>query len=518
MLIAFVASSPPMSHHIMKPTSTLLAAWILWHAVALTTTAADRPNFILLMGDDHGWSETGYNGHAHVKTPVLDEMASQGLRLDRFYAGHPTCSPTRASVLTGRHPNRCGTFHPGWSIRPEEITVAHLLSSAGYHCGHFGKWHLGPVKADSPTNPRKMGFHEYVSHDNFYEMDPIFSRNGGPPEKFPGEGSLVTIDETLAFIQRATKANKPFLAVVWFGSPHEPYSGLPEDLALYDNLPAAYAERTVRLTSMETGRPTTRPLRDVLRERYAEITAMDRAIGKLRKQLDARGQRDNTVLWYCGDNGNPRSSGRVETPLRGEKATMYEGGIRVPGIIEWPAKIQAPRVSPINSVTSDMLPTLCSLAGVELPKRPLDGIDMSGMLDGSMKQRPRPIGFWRYNSSRVTGHKPAPKPYIASALQEGTTPLVKFMGAKRTRSFRNFHQPPIGEEDYEGPRVWLDNRYKLVVTGSAQLFDLQSDNAEERDLAKELPQVAARMQQELREWQTSVLESLSEADYSQPAP
>ena len=264
---------------------------------AFTVVAAEKSNIILLMGDDHGWAETGYYGHPHLKTPVLDEMARTGLRLDHFYAGHPSCSPTRGSFLTGRHPNRFGTFTPGYSIRPKEITMAHLLAKAGYHCGHFGKWHLGPVKKDSPTNPRVMGFHEYVSHDNFYEMNPPFSRNGGPPVVIKGEGSEVTIDETLRFIEDAQKREKPFLAVVWFGSPHEPYSGLARDLALYDNLPKEYAERKVRLTSNETGRPTQRPLRDVLRERYAEITAMDRAIGKLRTRLTELNLRDNTVLW-----------------------------------------------------------------------------------------------------------------------------------------------------------------------------------------------------------------------------
>ena len=98
------------------------------------------PNIILLMGDDHGWDETGYNGHPHLKTPVLDEMAAQGLRLDRFYSAHSSCSPTRGSVMTGRHPNRYGTFTPNRSIRPEEITIAQLLKQRGYVCGHFGKW------------------------------------------------------------------------------------------------------------------------------------------------------------------------------------------------------------------------------------------------------------------------------------------------------------------------------------------------------------------------------------------
>ncbi|QDV43450.1 Arylsulfatase [Stieleria neptunia] len=496
-----------------------LAASLLTLIVGSFVRADDRPSFVLLMGDDHGWSETGYNGHPYLQTPVLDQMAESGLRLDHFYSGHPSCSPTRGSVLTGRHPNRYGTFSPGWSIRPQEITIAHLLSDAGYRCGHFGKWHLGPVKKQSPTNPRAMGFDEYVSHDNFYEMNPQFSRNGGPPETFKGEGSEVTIDETIKFIDRARQDGKPFLAVVWFGSPHEPYSGLDKDLALYDDLPESLSQRSVRLTSMETGRPTTRPLRDVLRERYAEITAMDRSIGTLRDHLRDAGLRDNTLLWYCGDNGSPRSSGRATTPFRGEKALMYEGGIRVPGLIEWPAQISQGRASDVNSVTSDMLPTLCDLAGVETPDRPLDGISVVPVIEGTMKQRPKPICFWSYPSKRVTGASPKPRPYIDLALQEGTTPLVKEMAGKLTRSFNNFHQPEIAEADYAGPRVILDNRYKLVVDGQSgseanvELFDLHADRAEQENLAGSEPAVTKRLLSELRQWQTSVLNSLQEVDY-----
>lgn len=487
--------------------------FFLFTSVTLSL-AEERPNFILVMGDDHGWSETGYNGHAHLKTPVLDEMAATGLRLDNFYSAHPSCSPTRASVLTGRHPNRCGTFSPGWSIRPEEITVAQLLNDAGYYCGHFGKWHVGAVKESSPLNPKAMGFHEYVSHDNFYEMNPEMSRNGGSPEVLEGEGSEVTIVETLKFIDRAKEMGKPFLAVVWFGSPHEPYSGLEKDLALYDDLPEAYADRKVRLTSMETGRPTQRVLRDVLRERYAEITAMDRSIGHLRDHLKLTGLRDNTVLWYCGDNGSPSSSGRVETPLRGQKATMYEGGIRVPGLIEWPARIRKARVSSMSSVTSDMLPTLCDLAGVDLPNRPLDGVSIAPLLKGEMTRRP-PIYFWSYPSGLVTNQEPQPKPWIDPLLQEGTTRLVKYMGDKRTRSFRNYHQPAITEADYGGSRVMLDGDYKLVVDGNEgiELFHLKTDRAEEKNLHSIKPDIVHRMQTTLRAWQDSVLRSLRASDY-----
>ena len=475
-----------------------------------------RPNIILCMGDDHGWDETAYNGHPHLRTPVLDEMAATGLRLDRFYSASPVCSPTRGSIITGRHPNRFGTFAPNWSIRPEEISIAQILSNAGYACGHFGKWHLGPVKADSPVNPGAMGFEEWLSHDNFFEMNPYLSRNGGPPEQFQGESSEIVIDEAIRFIGKAKQSQRPFFAVVWFGSPHEPYSGLNEDLALYNELPESYREQLVTLTGMDSGLPVRRPLHKVLQERYAEITAMDRAIGRLRQYLEDEGLRQHTLLWYCGDNGVP-GSGRVTTPFRGQKGLVYEGGIRVPGIIEWPERIPEPRVTDVNAVTSDMLPTICELVGLPLPDRPLDGISLKDLIDGEMTERPSPIYFWSYNASRET--KSGLEPYINARLQEGTTPLVKMMDGRLTRNFRNFHHPSITEQDFAGPRAVLDNRYKLVVDGQPgsesvkELFDLRNDHAEENNLIKTKREIAKNLEQQLRDWQQSVLNSLMGADY-----
>ena len=486
-------------------------------ALFVPVGAAERPNVVLLMGDDHGWEETGYNGHAWLKTPVLDAMAGSGLRLDRFYAAHPSCSPTRGSVLTGRHPVRYDTFAPNWSIRPEEITIAHLLRDAGYATGHFGKWHVGPVKAGSPTNPGAMGFDEWLSHDNFFEMDPVLSRNGGPPRRFEGESSAIVVEEAIRFIDRAARDGRRFLAVVWFGSPHEPNSGLEEDLALYDGPPAKYADRKVRLTSNETGRRTSRSLGDVLRERYAEITAMDRAIGRLRDHLEATALRENTLFWYISDNGTP-PSGLAETPLRGLKSTMYEGGIRVPAILEWPARITGPRATDVPAVTSDILPTLAALAGQPLPDRPLDGVDLEPLIDGRMTARPAPIFFWKFEFRTLADR--GYDPYIDPALQIGTTPLVKLMKGIPTRTFRNFRFPAVGERDFAGPRVIMDRDYKLVVDATpetgVELFHLGDDRAESRNLTASRPAFVAGLERRLRDWQRSVLSSLIGADYGGP--
>lgn len=476
------------------------------------------PNIVLLMGDDHGWDEVGYNGHPFVKTPVLDEMASSGLRFERFYSGHPTCSPTRGSFLTGRHPNRYGTFTPGWSLRPEEITIAHTLKEAGYTTGHFGKWHVGPVKKESPTSPGAMGFDEWLSHDNFFEMNPILSRNGNTPTMYEGEGSEVIIDETIKFIQKSKDKNKPFLAVVWFGSPHEPYSGLPDDLALYENLPDSLADKKTRLTSNETGEQVTRPLREVLQERYAEITAMDRAIGKLRTFLTENKLKENTLVMYCGDNGTSGDAGHIGISFREQKGSFYEGGIRVPGVLEWPKVIKHPFSTSAVAVTTDYLPTLAEIAGIPLPERPLDGISLVPFFSDSKKQREEPIFFWQFEQGKVFDN--TAEPYIEPRLQEGTTPLIKKMNGKYTRDFKNYRYNQISENDFAGERSMMQDRYKLVVIGRTietqkfELYDIQNDPKEEKDLAEEYPERIKEMKNEFHKWQESVLRSLTGADYN----
>ena len=231
---------------------------LAWQAMAQDTS---RPNIILCMADDQGWGDTAYNGHPLLKTPNLDDMANNGLRFDRFYAAAPVCSPTRASVMTGRTPNRMGTFKWGHPLRPQEITIAEALKMAGYVTGHFGKWHLGSVRIGSPVNPGASGFDSWLSAPNFYDNDPILSREGkAVPLK--GESSMVAADAAIKFMRQQHEAGKPFLAVVWFGSPHSPHRAAEEDLAHYEGQNNA--------------------------QWLGEITGLDRAVGKLR----ARAARD----------------------------------------------------------------------------------------------------------------------------------------------------------------------------------------------------------------------------------
>jgi arylsulfatase A-like enzyme len=223
--------------------------------------------------------------------------------------------------------------------------------------------------------------------------------------------------------------------------------------------------------------------------------------------------RSNTLLWYCGDNGTP-GDGIVTSPFRGQKGNLYEGGIRVPGLIQWPQRITDSRASSMNTVTSDMLPTICEIVGVAVPDRPMDGISLKGLIDGDISERPDPICFWSFDTSGEANGQP----YIDAERQQGTTPLVKMMGDLHTRNFRNFHHPEITPRDYDGSLAILGNRYKLVVKSrrgesNKELFDVRSDPGEESNLIETNPEMASQLEQQLRRWQQSVLQSLTGADY-----
>ena len=404
-----------------------------------------RPNLILCMTDDQGWGDVGYQGLKRIATPNLDAMAANGLRCDRYYA-QPSCSPTRASVMTGRHPNRMGVFWPGMPLRKQEVTIAQVAQQAGYATGHFGKWHLngvagpGKVIPDSdPLSPRHFGFDESFSVSNYFELDWTFGHNG-VAEKATGDGSEVIVSQALTFIGDATKRRQPFLAVVWFGSPHVPHQPLPADLAAAGG--SGY---------------------------YAEILAVDRSMGTLRSGLRTMGIADNTVLWFSSDNGGwldpkkPDAHG-TNLDLRGRKGDVWEGGIRVPAIIEWPAKITRPTITTIPVGVVDIFPTIIDLLHLTVGHPvPLDGISLVPLLEGTMTKRPRPLGFWQH----------------------------------------------------AGPSAWTDNQYKLVKTTEKtwSLFDIVADRTESNDLAEQQPEILARMKNELETWIASVKRSQRGEDY-----
>ncbi|MBE0537327.1 MAG: sulfatase-like hydrolase/transferase [Phycisphaerae bacterium] len=449
-------------------------------------SGAGRPNIVLCMADDQGWGDMAYNGHPALKTPNFDAMAREALRFDRFYAAAPVCTPTRGSVMTGRHPNRFGCFKWGHSLRPQEITIAETLRDAGYVTGHFGKWHLGSVCKGSPVNPGASGFDEWFSAPNFFDNDPIMSREGTAVQT-QGESSMVTVDAALEFIRRHGGGDKPFLAVVWFGSPHNPHQAAAEDRAAYAGQPEA------------------------VRDFYGEITGMDRAFGKLRRELAALGMRENTVLWYCSDNGGLPQLG--VTGGRGYKGQVYEGGLRVPAIIEWPGHVHS-GVTDVPCNTSDIYPTLAEIAGIrKAPTHPLDGVSLVPLFQGSKQHRP-PMGFWDHPTPGVQTPSKQWMASLLAAQQAGKDvddpSRLRLDAGEITRVYP--------DHEFPGHAAWLDWPWKLHRIEKAgrvqwELYNLEQDAQEAGDLAAVENRRVAAMQAELHAWLKSVVKSLNGEDY-----
>ena len=453
--------------------------------------AEERPNFILCMADDQGWGDTGYNGHPLLKTPVMDEMARTGLRFDRFYAAAAVCSPTRGSVMTGRHPNRFGCFAWGHTLRPQEITIAEALKKAGYTTGHFGKWHIGSVRADGMASPGNSGFDEWFSSPNFYENNPLFSHNGKVIET-KGESSDVTAGLAMDWIGKVAKGKKPFLAVVWFGNPHSPHVAVDKFKKMYSDQPDGVAHF------------------------FGEITAMDAALGKMRSGLRKLGIADNTVLWYCSDNGSlPKGS---SGGLRARKGSLYEGGIRVPAVLEWPAWVKANRITDINANTSDIYPTLLELADVALPKNQprLDGISLAPLLRGQKQVRKQPMGFWTYHNRGYGRHARR----MLEALQQEQLDGNQQPAAPEGQ-LGHFHPA----DNLPGHSAWIEGDYKLhripvkknATQFNYELYHLVNDPKESNNLLNEdksrLAKRFGRMKADLVTWQQSVINSLNGRDY-----
>ncbi len=448
------------------------------------------PNIVLCMADDQGWGDMAYNGHAVLKTPHFDAASQAGLRFDRFYAAAPVCSPTRGSVLTGRHPNRFGCFKWGYTLRPQETTIAEALRTAGYATGHFGKWHLGSVRRGSPVNPGSSGFDEWFSAPNFFDNDPILSREG-KAAAMQGESSQVTVDAALEFIRRQAKSGRPFLAVVWFGSPHSPHRALEEDLAPYE------AEKKKK------------------RHFYGEITAMDRAFGKLRQGLAELGIAGNTILWYTSDNGGLPGLG--STGGRAAKGSVYEGGLRVPAFIEWPARIAPGRITNLPGNTTDIHPTLLEIAGVDVEDQPpLDGISLAPLFRGSVKKRRKPMGFWQMPEPG----RSVPSYKLMSELLDQQEKGQEPEDDPRLHLDAGEIEKQYPEDSFPGHAAWLDWPWKLHRIENqkkgkmkVELYNLADDPMEENDLAALEPERAGDLLSDLETWLVSVVQSLNGGDY-----
>lgn len=477
-------------------TSLIAVTFLLWisateFALAAKNSDGTKPNVVLVMADDQGWGDMAYNGHPVLKTPNFDAAAAAGLRFDRFYAAAPVCSPTRASVMTGRHPNRMGVFKWGYPMRPQEVTVAEALKSAGYVTGHFGKWHLGSVRRNSPAHPGRNGFDEWLSAPNFYDNDAVLSRRGKAVQT-KGESSIVAADAALDWIKSESESDAPFLAVVWFGSPHGPHRAVEEDRRHYDDQPKNKQHF------------------------YGEVTGMDRAFGKIRNALGDLGLRDNTILWYCSDNGALPKVGSTGGH-RGNKGKVYEGGLLVPAILEWPKRIPKPRTTNVRCNTCDIYPTLLEIAGVAVDNQPtLDGVSLVSLIEDKTTTRKKPMGFWDYPIRGISTPSAAWMRDLLKAQQAGGDLEPHESSAKAAE----LPSPKFPLDTYPGHAAWIDGDWKLHrITGKGgvvkwELYNLATDAVEGNDLAKKEPSRVKDMAAALDEWLKSVTNSLNGDDYA----
>jgi arylsulfatase A-like enzyme len=482
-------------------TRLLIAAMVVGY-VTTDAQSAPKPNVILCMADDLGWGDVGFNGNTVIKTPHLDAMAKNGLKFNRFYAQAPVCSPTRGSVLTGRHPYRYGIFSANAGhMLPPELTLAEMLKTSGYATGHFGKWHLGtltktvresnrggPKGAAHFAPPSVHGFDEYFSTEaKVPTWDPLlrpknaagrrtwwnpiddkkdadaygtnYWHNGKRvTENLRGDDSRVIMDRAIPFIRRAVKRERPFFVIVWFHAPHLPVVAGPRYAALYSGK-----------SNYE-------------RHYYGCITALDEQVGRLRAELRQLRVAENTMLFFCSDNGPEGRTGKAPGSagmLRGRKRDLFEGGIRVPGVLEWPAKIEPGRETDVPCVTSDYVPTILDVLGIKPDRqpRPIDGISLLPLIDGKMKSRSQPIGFQSGNQAALIDNR-----FKIVRIGVSTRP-------NRGNSKRAAKNPQI------------------------MLFDVITDSAESKDISSEHPDVVKTMTARLDAWQQSCRRSLSGSDY-----
>jgi arylsulfatase A len=352
--------------------------------------AKDRPtNILVVLCDDLGYGDLACYGHPKIRTPHLDRFAAEGVRFTDCYSAAPVCSPSRAGLLTGRSPNRCGIYD--WippdspmHLRREEVTIASVLRKAGYATCHSGKWHLsGTLNGTQPT-PADHGFdHWFSTHNNAapsHQNPRNFLRNGREVGPLEGFASDLVAEETMRWLE-SVSTSQPFFSFVCFHEPHEPIAS-PEDLV--NSYPDARNADQAQY--------------------FANVTQMDRAFGRLMAYLEKRGQRDNTLVFFTSDNGpetlmrykgSQRSYGSPG-PLRGMKLHLTEAGYRVPGIARLPGKSKAGTVSSEPVASLDLFDASCELAGISAPKtKPRDGANLLRAIEGKKMARRTPL-HWHY--------------------------------------------------------------------------------------------------------------------------
>ncbi len=425
-----------------------------------------KPNVVILLADDLGYQDVGCYG-GPVKTPTIDSLAAGGTRFQQFYSGCAVCSPSRATLITGRHHIRTGVY--SWisdevqnsHLLEREVTLAEILKEAGYATAHVGKWHLGLPTAnrDKPT-PHDHGFdHWFATWNNAepsHHNPETFIRNGEPVGKLEGYSCQLVVDEAIQWLDDRTDTEAPFFLNVWFHEPHAP-------IAAPDDIVEDYGQ-----------------LKDKGAVYSGTIDNTDRAIKRLLAKLKQLGPPEDTIIVYASDNGSYRDD--RTGGLRGKKGMNWDGGIRVPGIFNWPGKINPDVVLQEPAGLVDVLPTVCDLVGVKRPEGVhLDGTSLASLLlkPGATLDRKQPL-FWHLQKSR---------PVVA--MRSGKYSLV-------------------ADPDYElstsnmFEEAWIpaikNGRYK-----NYQLFDLEADPNQTTDIAKTHPDLVQKLKDQLLEINDSIM-------------
>ncbi len=348
--------------------------------------ASAAPNIVLIVADDLGWGDVGYHGD-RVRTPHIDALARAGVELDRFYVS-PICSPTRAGLLTGRYPIRFGLARaviPPWrryGLPDGEVTLPQALERAGYReRALFGKWHLGHL--ERRWHPLEKGFSQFRGHYNgaidYFSHERMGERDWHldyEPRVEQGYATDLVADATCRFIEQQAGAG-PFFCLVAFNAPHPPYQAPDELLARYRELAGPDGQASLEQVVA------------------AMITGMDEGIGRILSTLERAGIAEDTLVWFLSDNGADEELPRSNLPLRGGKYTVFEGGVRVPSCVRWPARLPRGRKVATPTAVIDVFPTLLQAAGLEAGgSPPFDGYGLLDLLSGRSQGVDRELYFY----------------------------------------------------------------------------------------------------------------------------
>jgi arylsulfatase A-like enzyme len=432
------------------------------------------PNFVFILVDDLGWADLGCYGSTFHETPNLDRLASSGMRFTHGYAAGPVCSPTRASIMTGKYPARMGTTE--WfsgkregKLRPapytdrlplEEMTIAEILHRAGYRTGFFGKWHLG----GKGFGPLQQGFEVNKGGNQRGSPASYFSpyKNPDLPDGPKGEhlGDRIT-DEAIRFMEQ--HKDRPFLLYLSYYDVHIPLQAKKELVARYEAKAKKQGGKGERFAAEGDKK-------DRLVQDHAVYAAMmetlDTNVGRLMKRLEELGLAEDTVVIFTSDNGGLSTSEGLPTsnrPLRAGKGWLYEGGVRVPFIIRWPGHTKRGGTSDVPVISTDFAPTMIEMARLKpLPKQHVDGVSLVPLLEGRGRPAPREL-YWHYPHYSNQGGRPS------GSVRSGDLVLI---------------------EHFEDGRL--------------ELYNVRQDVGQRNDLSKTMPERAAELHRMLRDWRQSV--------------